>query len=628
MKRLFISMLCCSLLLLAVPAQAQFLGLIKKAVEKYTPGKITFKDGHEETYRWVQIPADGVKAIKVSNDAKKKEKTTIPAEEILSVTLWNEKTPDKQGVLFHVHTDKSQWGKPQDAWGSPIASSAWGTVYRCCPIYSIDKKTGELMEEHLMRRTNMGNGAYMMEPIPANCYLVCVKYENAQWIGTSPRGMNTLFFNGWKPKETAAFFAENETVSEAIAKRSLTGADIQFILDEMAGNGKAQEDAASKIDADVVVMPEYSKEERGTLFDYTTWLKRVGLSKESQRLSELSRSSNSGTALLVKTAIEDCYIIAPRDVIGYAKTATVVCKTPDGQLRYENCKVAGTDTARNVVFVDLPDDACGDMPADDSLEVHQKYLKKDYRDLSRCAEIDGEAWLKLMAQLPDKKIKQLAGKNYAMPLDIVLETMTIGKGQLKKDKKGKTRVKSRTGLVSDIRRFSVGLYYDNYISPVKMSQGLELDYALGRSRIGLFGVQIGSLITPAYRRTVFVGVPSTIDTTFALQFGLYGGAQVPLRVADRHLILPRATIGANFGPLFDRFENNKHQVESFLISTDTRIGCDYRYELDKLDIYFGVRYNFHFIATGGNLADQPLSNKGDFKPYIDHGVSAHMGVTF
>ena len=134
MKRLFTSMLCCSLLLLAVPAQAQFLGLIKKAVEKYTPGKITFKDGHEETYRWVQIPADGVKAIKVSNDAKKKEKTTIPAEEILSVTLWNEKTPDKQGVLFHVHTDKSQWGKPQDAWGYPIASSAWGPVYRCCPI--------------------------------------------------------------------------------------------------------------------------------------------------------------------------------------------------------------------------------------------------------------------------------------------------------------------------------------------------------------------------------------------------------------------------------------------------------------------------------------------------------------
>lgn len=630
MKRLFTLLFCCGLML---TAQAQ---LLRMAVERYTPGTVTFSDGHQTTYRWVQLPSSGLTEIMVANDEKHRKKEKIQAAEIESITYWTEKCPDSLLTLYYIHADKTKIPLAgvgfigislKDSWGEPIASSAWGTVYRCPAFYSIDKKTGLFKEEYLTHQSNMGNGMMMVSTIPAICFLKCKKYENAQLIGTSIPFTKTFVFTAFT-KKISPFFADNKIIANAIENKSLNGNDIKYILDEMAafyGLATSEEEKSSLAEGDVVVYPEYSENEIATLFDYSTWYNRVNLKKESRYLSDYTHTGYKGMAVLTQN--NGTYALTERNVVGYAKTATVVCMINGETKRFEHCKVLGADTVKNVSFIVLPDEADSlAIPVDSQLIVNKKNLKKDYYDLIRCADIDGKSWLKLMAQLPDKKIQQIVQRRNAMPLDIVLETMKSGKSQLTKGKNGKTRVKSRLGLVSDVRSFGVGMYYDNFFSGTNMQQGLELDWGLGRKRIGLFGVQIGCLLEEGYRVKLLPGSVSQKETLAALQFGLYGGAQVPLRVADRHLLLPRATIGVNFGPFFDGSEN---KPESFMLATDTRVGLDYRYEMDKIDLYIGVRYNFHFYATQAKMAVPTVNNTGlSMLPYIEHGISAHAGVYF
>lgn len=237
--------------LMVLPVRAQYLSnAIRKGIDNYTPGKVTFKDGTETTYRWIAIPGDGDDKVKVSNDPKHQKTEKVDASEIVSVTLWSTNFPDSMSTLYYIHADKSphvslMFPVPTHAWGYPIASSSWGTVYRCCPIYSIDKKTGELMEEHYQKSSNMG-GMRTVENVPAWCYLVCDNFEKAQHIGSSPMGMPIMYFaDVWNPKKhSAPIFAENPAISNAIAKKELTGFDIQFILNEMAVGNTSEEDIA------------------------------------------------------------------------------------------------------------------------------------------------------------------------------------------------------------------------------------------------------------------------------------------------------------------------------------------------------------------------------------------------
>ena len=635
MKRLFTLLFCCSLMM---TAQAQ---LIRMAVERYTPGTVTFKDGHQTTYRWVQLPFSGLTEIMVANDEKHRNKETIQATDIDSITYWTDKHPDSLLTLYYVHADKSKIPLAgigmigislKDSWGQPIASSAWGTIYRCPAFYAIDKKYGIIYEEYLKKTTNMGNGAMMISTIPATCFLKCQKYENAQLIGASAPSSSNLIFTTFT-KKIAPFFEDNKPIANAIENKSLNGGDIQYILDEMAafyGLTVPEEEKAPIEDGDVLVYPEYSEKETGTMFDYSTWFNRVNLKKESQTLSDYARNGYRGTAVLAKN--DGIYAVADRNVVGYAKTATVVCKVNGETHRYEHCKVLGAEADKGVSYILLPVDADSlTVPVDSQFVVNKKELKKDYHDLTRCADIDGESWLKLIAQLPDQRIQHIVQRRNAMPLDVVLETMTAGKSQLTKGKNGKTRVKSRLGLVSDVRNFGVGLYYDNYISSVNMSQGVELDFNIGRSRMFVLGAQLGCLIEDAYREKELPGSKTIQEPIAAMQFGLYGGVQVPLRVADRHLLLPRATVGVNFGPFFDGYDYSRkaHKPASFMLATDTRAGLDYRYEMDKIDLYIGIRYTFHFYATQAHMVAPVVNNTGlDLLPYIEHGVSAHAGVYF
>ena len=235
--------------LLALPVHGQLLSnAIRNSVEKFTPGKVTFKDGSEMPYRWIVIPGDGDDKLTVSEDPKHKKKEKIDAAEVVSVTLWSEEFPDSMSTLYYIHADKSPhpslfFPAPTHAWGYPIAASEWGVIFRCCPIYSIDKKTGMLMEEYYTTTRRVGN-MQVAEDVPAFCFLVCDKYENAQHIGSSPAGSWFLHFaDMWNPKKhVAPLFDENPAIAQAVADKKLLGRDILFILNEMVAGNTTEED--------------------------------------------------------------------------------------------------------------------------------------------------------------------------------------------------------------------------------------------------------------------------------------------------------------------------------------------------------------------------------------------------
>ena len=278
-------------------ANAQMISnAIRQAVENFTPGKITFKDGTETAYRWIVIPGDGDDKVKVSNDPKHQKKEEIDASDIVSVTLWSVDFPDTMSTLYYIHADKSphvslMFPAPVHAWGYPSASSAWGTIYRCCPIYSIDKKTGELMEEHYQHSVNMGN-MRTVEDVPAFCYLVCDNFENAQHIGASPIGTHIMHFaNIWNPKKyTSPLFEENPAIAEAIGKKELTGLDIQFILNEMAVGGTTEEDIAEYREA-IEMAIKKAKAERKDKKAQKGKVAKKGSDKSKDKASKKSSSN-------------------------------------------------------------------------------------------------------------------------------------------------------------------------------------------------------------------------------------------------------------------------------------------------------------------------------------------------
>lgn len=237
-KRIFL--LLSFVALLALQADAQIISAIvaaaKKATPHYTPGIVVFKDGHEQAYRWVQIPRQDMKGFKVAEDEKHKKPIDLNPADIAAVVIWSEALPEKKVTLIHIEAEKSDLPfyktYPTEAWGYPIASSAWGTVFKCNYGFYINKKTGELEAEYAKRTSSMGNTMYV-EEVAAGCYLWCADFEKPQLIGGSHSGTTRMQWAG-VPKRMGQFFASNPQLAQRIVDCKITGEDIQYILDEMA----------------------------------------------------------------------------------------------------------------------------------------------------------------------------------------------------------------------------------------------------------------------------------------------------------------------------------------------------------------------------------------------------------
>ena len=207
----------------SVALHAQFITQMSLLTPHYYPGEVFFKDGHSEEFAELELPRVGKSKLGAKKNAEDKGHIDIEAADIIGIKIWHKNFPDKKHVLYYVHADKALL-QSDHQWGIPVMGSAWGVIFECEQNYQMDKKTGDL---NFIKFTG-GNAP----DTPTLYYLVRPDWDKAELLL-----MNGMFA---KKKRVAEFFAENEEIATAIKKGKLTGSDMQYILDEMAG-GKPME---------------------------------------------------------------------------------------------------------------------------------------------------------------------------------------------------------------------------------------------------------------------------------------------------------------------------------------------------------------------------------------------------
>ena len=207
----------------SVALHAQFITQMSLLTPHYYPGEVYFVDGHSEEYAEVELPRVGKGKLGVKKNAEDKGHIDIDAANIVGIKIWHKNFPDKKHVLYYIHARKS-FMQSEHQWGNPIMGSAWGVIFECEQNYQMDKKTGDL---NFIKFVG-GNAP----DTPTLYYLVRPDWDKAE----------LLLINGMfaKKKRVAEFFAEKEEIATAIKKGKLKGSDMQYILDEMAGDKKAE----------------------------------------------------------------------------------------------------------------------------------------------------------------------------------------------------------------------------------------------------------------------------------------------------------------------------------------------------------------------------------------------------
>ena len=222
MKKWFFLLLLAGLVM-SVPANAQFFTQMSLMTPHYYPGEVYFTDGHHEAFEEVELPrvSKSRLGVKVHADDKR---TYIDAIDIVAIKIWHKNFPDKVHTIYYVQAKKAMM-QDDNMWGTPIAGSDWGVLYKCEMNYEIDKKTGEL---NIVKFVG-GNGP----DTPTLYYLKRPEWTEAQLL---------LWNGGFCPskKKAAVVFKENLTIYDAIKSGKLGPSDMQYILDEMAGGKKPE----------------------------------------------------------------------------------------------------------------------------------------------------------------------------------------------------------------------------------------------------------------------------------------------------------------------------------------------------------------------------------------------------
>lgn len=206
---------------ICISAKAQLIAEMELLIPHYYPGEVYFKDGHHEEYVEVELPRVGKSKLSVKKYDSDKKRTTIEAEDIICIKIWHKDFPDKVHVLYYVHAKKYLLNN-EHQWGTPIMGNSWGVVYQCEMNYKMNNKTGELGFVKFVggKSPDTPTLYYLMRPV----------WQEAQLV---------MWDEILIPKKKAAeIFAENEEISQAILDGKLSGEDMEYILDEMAGGQK------------------------------------------------------------------------------------------------------------------------------------------------------------------------------------------------------------------------------------------------------------------------------------------------------------------------------------------------------------------------------------------------------
>ena len=241
-----------------------------------------------------------------------------------------------------------------------------------------------------------------------------------------------------------------------------------------------------------------------------------------------------------------------------------------------------------------------------------------HNEMDPLLNLSGEDWLYVFRNLPDSLQKNIKDLDWRLPLDPALRTLAVRDSLVvNKGKSAKHFDNSAPRVITDLENINhFYLIYDNYLGMNQMV-GIQI----GHEWFGFLttGLQVNALLAETEKsgtRTVNAGP----------MFGLYLGAQVPIQVG-KFILAPRINQSAAAGPFFngDAFDTK------VAITTDTRVGLDWRIPAGSRDFIIGVHYDLNWLWNTGTLAIQPyktISGSFSFNQYLQHGVGLTLGIAW
>ena len=241
-----------------------------------------------------------------------------------------------------------------------------------------------------------------------------------------------------------------------------------------------------------------------------------------------------------------------------------------------------------------------------------------HNEMDPLLNLSGEDWLYVFRNLPDSLQKNIKDLDWRLPLDPALRTLAVRDSLVvNKGKSAKHFDNSAPRVITDLENINhFYLIYDNYLGMNQMV-GIQI----GHEWFGFLttGLQVNALLAETEKsgtRTVNAGP----------MFGLYLGAQVPIQVG-KFILAPRINQSAAAGPFFngDAFDTK------VAITTDTRVGLDWRIPVGSRELIMGLHYDLNWLWNTGTLAIQPYkttSGSFSFNQYLQHGVGLTLGIAW
>lgn len=284
------------------------------------------------------------------------------------------------------------------------------------------------------------------------------------------------------------------------------------------------------------------------------------------------------------------------------------------------------------------------------------FLHSDNADLLLCTKDNMENWFQLLKQMTKEELDSLMAVTSDMPLDLIVRVL---ENKVVYEKRAADREHARLnkrGVVSDISRIKQNVFYHNYLSASNQEAGIGMEFALGKRKMAFIGMQFACSFTEAspislYPYGGYMGyVYYTLydpKPVFSPLFGLYTGFQLPIRVGNKHVLVPRISQGGNIGPCVNTYDepNDKYSVGTLLITSDSRFGLEYHYQMEKIALIMALEYTAHVFATDADVVYRykdgsrvPMDERTQFLYESDeihignncfnHGIGVRFAVGF
>lgn len=160
---------------------------------------IHFKDGSQQEYGRINIPALSDGKVTIFDEDKKR--TSIKASEIECLEVWNENMPEKHHLIYYCESKYPMYGS---VWGAVIGIGEYAMAFQLGNTYSIDDE---------------GGLHYYLDSGTVGSMIIYYNRYTKEWLNVPTH------------KKLAKLFGDDEKLSEKIAAKKLGNNDAQYIVE-------------------------------------------------------------------------------------------------------------------------------------------------------------------------------------------------------------------------------------------------------------------------------------------------------------------------------------------------------------------------------------------------------------